>query len=358
MAGGVERMIITIMNAMVARGHKIELLTWDLAEARAFYPMSPEINWHRLSLGDPSEKADAMLMLRRARDVRRIVRHRNPQAITCFQDGPFVSLRLYAFGLGLPFIAAERNAPTRFDHTSAGKRKEFILQSFRFAKRIIIQCESYRALYPSYLRERIVTIPNPVPLASLRARPDMPNAVGRFNLLSVGRLGYQKNYTVLIEAFARLAGTFPDWDLMIVGDGEGRESLKGLIAMHGLSDRVSLLGTSKTVEEIYARAHCFVLPSRWEGFPNALAEAMAHGLPSVGFGGCAGVPDLIAAGRNGLLAQGNGDAISLADALVVAMANPQLRADLGDAAVDSVYKFAPEGVFDRWEQVLAEVAHP
>lgn len=355
MAGGVERMIITIMNAMVVRGHQVELLTWDLNDATAFYPMAPEIIWHRLSLGDPREKAGAMLKVWRARDVRRILRHSDPQAIICFQDGPFVSLRSYGFGLGLTFIAAERNSPTRFDYTTAGKRKEYILQSFRSARRILIQCESYRALYPAYLHGRIVTIPNPVSLASLRACPNIPNEHGRYSLLSVGRLGYQKNYAVLIEAFARLSQTFPDWDLVIIGDGEEREKLNVSIAAHGLTDRVFLPGTSKFVEEDYARAHGFVLPSRWEGFPNALAEAMAHGLPSIGFESCAGIPDLITAGQNGLLASGNGDPNSLAYALAVAMANPELRTELGAAAMGSMHKYTPERIFDKWERVLSEV---
>jgi glycosyltransferase involved in cell wall biosynthesis len=320
--------------------------------------MAENIVWHRLDLGEPDRKANIGLMLRRANAVRTIMKRRRPQSVTCFQDGPFVALRLYALGLGIPFIAAERSAPTRFDHTRSGKRKGLIYQSFRMAGRIVIQCESYRSLYPSFLRKRIITIPNPVFATNLRARPDSAGAAGRFTLISIGRLGYQKNYAALIEAFARLAPVFPDWDLTIVGDGEDRESLKTRIASHGLCDRAFLPGTSKAVEESYARAHCFVLPSRWEGFPNALAEAMAHGLPSVGYAGCAGVSDLIAEGRTGLLAGNNGDATSLADALAVVMSDPPLRARMGDAAINRVSEFAPERVFDRWEQVLSEVARP
>ena len=108
---------------------------------------------------------------------------------------------------------------------------------------------------------------------------------GRYILLSVGRLSYQKNYGTLIESFAPLAAAFPNWDLTIVGDGEDRETLMSLVAARGLTGRVLFPGASKSIEQFYARAHCFVLPSRWEGFPNALAEGMAHGLPCVGYAG-------------------------------------------------------------------------
>ncbi len=356
MAGGVERMIITIMNALVARGHHVGLFTWDPAEATAFYPMAPDITWHRLSLGDPGKKANARLMLRRMHAIRSIVRREKPQAVVCFQDGPFLSLRLYALGLGIPFLAAERNAPTRFEHTSAGKRRSLIFQSFRLARGVIIQCESYRELYPEYLRDRIVTIPNPVTAATLQARPDGAAPNGRHTLLSVGRLSFQKNYDVLIAAFAQLAPAFPDWDLTIAGDGEDREKLTGLTARHGLSERVALLGTRGDIDECYATAHCFVLPSRWEGFPNALAEAMAHGLPAVGFADCAGVRDLIVADRCGLLAEGNGDASTLARSLAVLLANPDLRNTFGRAAKARVSEFAIDRIIDRWEQVLDGIA--
>jgi glycosyltransferase involved in cell wall biosynthesis len=358
MAGGVERMIITIMNAMVARGHEVDLFTWDLRGAEAFYPMASDITWHRLDMGSPSVKASKKLMWGRARAIRSLVRQRRPQVFVCFQDGPFLAIRAYTLGLGIPVVAAERNAPTRFDHISAGRHRRLIFQGLRLAARIAIQCESYGTLYPAFLRNRIACIPNPVPPSAWRARPDTRNSDGRFRLLSVGRLGYQKNYSVLVEAFAQLAPALPDWDLVIVGDGEDRDELESLITERGLERRVTLPGVSTSIAEWYASAQLFCLPSQWEGFPNALAEALAHGLPAVGFAGCAGVRDLIVHGSNGLLADGNGDAASLTVALTALMSDPTLRVSMGLRAVDSVRQFDPQTIFSRWEQVLSEIARP
>ena len=353
-AGGVERVITTVMDALAARGHTVDLLTWDFASAKTFYPMTAGITWHRLDMGDPHVRASNMLRLRRAQTVRALIGRRKPQVIVCFQDGPFMAIRAYTLGLHIPVIVSERNAPSRFDHIAAARYRGLIYQSFRFAARIVIQCESYRTLYPNFLRGRIVCIPNPVAPAAVQARPDVPGPSGRYRLLSVGRLGFQKNYSVLIEAFARLASRFPNWDLAIVGEGECRAELETLIKARGLEGRVALPGTTKSIAEWYSSSHLFCLPSRWEGFPNALAEALAHGLPSVGFAECAGIRDLIAEGYSGWLAKGNGEVGSLTVALETAMSRGDIRRSMGFAAIETVRRFDAPDIFSQWEQVLSE----
>ncbi|CFX36718.1 Glycosyl transferase, group 1 [Candidatus Filomicrobium marinum] len=357
MAGGVERMIITIMNAMVARGHDVELITWDVEGAKAFYAMDPRIVWHQLNIGDPMVKADLSMVVKRATTVRALLSKRRPDVIVAFQDGPFRALWSYCIGLGIPVIAAERNAPTRFEHTRQGARRSFIVfNAFRFAKSVVVQCEGYRHGYPSYLHKHIVTIPNPVPPAVLRAQPECADKAGRYRVLSVGRLSYQKNPECLIDAFGQVADGFPKWDLVILGDGELREKLEDKIAALSLSDRILLPGTVPDPNPHYANAHLFCLASRWEGFPNALAEAQAHGLPAIGFADCAGTNELIDTKKNGLLAQGNGDCASLASALATLMRDPSLRSRMGSSARDLTETFAPDGIMDRWESLFARSA--
>jgi glycosyltransferase involved in cell wall biosynthesis len=354
MAGGVERMIISLMQAL-SLSHEVSLLTWDPHLSTAFYPMAAKISWHRLDIGDPGFKAGFATILARLGKIRRLIKEIAPDVIVCFQGGSFRSMQFYTAGLGIPLIAVERTSPSLYDHANSRRLRFIEHQAFRFARLITIQFERYRDLYPAYLRARIVTIPNPVPQATSFARPSTPRAGGRWRLLSVGRLGYQKNFSVLIDAFALLAPRFPDWDLRIVGEGESRGALESQFArLFGLDGRVSLPGTTNEVQAEYATAHLFCLPSRWEGFPNALAEALAHGLPAVGFAGCDGVPDLIDPGRNGALAAGNGDAAALAATLAPLMADPAKRAELSSNAVKSVAGYQPEEIFGLWERVLRE----
>lgn len=353
MAGGVERMASALMNAMVKRGHEVRLMTLDPEKAQSFYPLDPLIVWHKVAVGDALRKATISEMFQRAFKVRAIVGAVKPDIIIGFQDGPYLSTRVYTLGMGYPIILAERNAPTRYDHIQSGKWRQFIFQTFRFARRITIQCESYRSYYPAYLRTKIMTIPNPVFPA---ARENLEQVKRRKILLSVGRLEYQKNYSVLIKAFGLVAAKYADWILRIIGEGGERQQLEKLITELGLTGRVELPGTTDTVGAEYAQASLLGLPSRWEGFPNVIAEAMAHGLPCVGFSGCAGVSDLIQHGQNGRLAAGNGDPQSLAEELDILLSAPDQLSGMGKNAQESMKAYEPVHIYDLWENLFREAA--
>ena len=357
MAGGVERMITTIMNAMVQQGYEIELITWDQKGARSFYPMSANILWHKLDIGNPLRRAKSTELIKRAIKVRQLVKSRKPDVMVAFQDGPFLALKAFTLGMNIPIIAAERNSPTRFEHTNMGLRKKQITtNAFRLAKQVVVQCESYRNLYPDYLRHLIVTIPNPVSSSEVRAMPDLPNVRGRYQLLSVARLSYQKNHTSLIEAFGHLAPNFPDWDLVIVGEGEERYRLENIINDRGLSDRIRLPGSSREVMKHYTSSHLFCLPSRWEGFPNALAEALSHGLPAVGYADCAGVNELIRDGVNGYLARGNGGPDDLVEPLSLLMSSPEIRQEYGTRGPVMMEEYSPNTIIQKWQRVIETAA--
>ncbi|WP_333590727.1 glycosyltransferase [Brevundimonas sp.] len=354
-AGGVERMSVVLMNEMVRRGHQVALTSLDPPEARTFYPLDPAVDWTRIAIGDPSRRASPREILARLAAMRGVVRRFRPDVIIGFQHGAFVAMAAAALGMGVPVIAAERNAPQRFDHQKDGHGRTFQFQSFRLARFVTVQFDAYRDGYPDFIRDRIVSIPNPVGRVTKTADPK-GSETGRKTLLCVARLSAQKNPAVLVGAFGRLADDFPDWDLVLVGDGEDRAEIEALAASAAPPGRIRLIGAQTDVARHYRDAQLFCLPARWEGFPNALAEAMAHGLPAVGFADCAGVNVLIQPDRTGLLAAPMGDEAALAQALGALMADPDRRAALGSAGRDAIAAYAPDAVFDRWEALFAQAA--
>jgi glycosyltransferase involved in cell wall biosynthesis len=222
------------------------------------------------------------------------------------------------------------------------------------ADRITVQMKSYALGYPRHLRGRIVTIPNPVPVASRGAKPDVADTFGRFTVLVVSRLDpVQKNIGCLVGAFARIAERFPTWDLRIVGDGPEHAQMLPRIDAYGLADRIRIEASTPDVFDAYSRSHLFAIPSRWEGFSNALAEAMSHGLPAVGFDQAAGVAELI--GEGGWLAEGLDDEAALATALARAMADDKERLRRGRVAAQRMCRFAPEQQFDLWADLLGSL---
>lgn len=349
-AGGVERMSIAIMDEMVRRGHQIEMMSLDPESACTFYPLDPAVRWTRIDIGEPTRKASPGEILARQAAMRAVIRRFRPDVAIGFQQGAFVTMAIAALGTGTPVIAAERNAPHRFDHLKDGHGRGFQYASFRLARFVTVQFESYRDHYPAHIRKRIVSIPNPVPPAEGISEPAGSSPV-RKTLLCVARLSYQKNQALLIHAFARIASSFPDWDLELVGDGEDRATLEALAASVAPPERIRLAGAQADVYRYYRAAQLFCLPSRWEGFPNALAEAMAFGLPAVGLTGCAGVNTLIENGRTGLLAP-DAEAGALAETLAALMVDPGRRVVMGAAARTAIADYAPEAVFDRWEALF------
>lgn len=351
-AGGAERMICMLADALAERGFETHLVSWDAADASTFYPLSPRVIWHRLGY-----RPGWLDKLRRARQLARRLRRERVDLLIGFVMSGDKTIYAAAKLAGIRLVAAERNAPSMY-HLRYGRLQRWASFAFlHLVDRIIVQIPEFADGYPRSLRGRIEAIPNPVAAAAGRARPDRAGPTGRFTLLAVGRLdGVQKRMACLVRAYSRIAAAHPDWDLRIVGAGPEDGALRALIGRSGLAARIRLEPSAPDIFAVYAEAHLFAIPSRWEGFPNALAEAMSHGLPAIGFREAAGVAHLIDDGRTGWLAPGSNDAAALAQALASAMSDGAERARRGRLAAERMAAYAPERQFERWAAMIETVA--
>ena len=352
MAGGLERNIIRIANHMADIGHRVKIVTFDFADAESFYAIDQRVEWIKTGATQPHKKisfTDRLKLIARMRAA-----FPRNGIIVAFHHGLLARIFLASFGLGNRIICSERNALALYDHIRAKKwNLNFLLMAF--VSKITVQFDSYRRDYPFFMRPKIVAIPNVVEPAQQLAQPASISDDGRFRLLAVGRLCDQKNYPVLIDAFAALSSKFPDWDLSIVGDGSLQSTLQNQIDGKGMVNRIFLEGKSADVSTWYARSHLFVMPSKWEGFPNALAEALAHGLPAVGFAASAGVRDLIEDGVNGILAAGQGDVSSLIAALTMMMGSAEKRELMGANAQNTMARYDARSVYAQWATLFQDL---
>ena len=225
---------------------------------------------------------------------------------------------------------------------------------------VVAQTKKTREWLLSHTRARkVVVIPNPVVWPLERGAPIVePHSIGdrhRKRVLAVGRLVHQKGFDMLIDVFTQLAAPFPEWELAIVGRGSDERSLRSRIAAHSLEERVFLVGDVGNIGDWYESADIFVLSSRFEGFPNALAEAMAHGVASVSFDCDTGPADLVENGVNGLLVRA-GDTRALRDALERLLTDPALRAKLAGRSVDVRERFALDTIGDAWLDLFRSLA--
>ncbi len=347
-AGGAERMMLRLAGELAARGHAVTILSLDAPGTDSFYPIPSGTDWIRLG-HDPRP----MGKLRRVRAIRRLLRGRRIDALVGFVMGGDKTLYAATLGLRTRLVAAERNDPVIYrDRLGAAKRAVY-WGLFLLCRRILVQVPAYRDGYPAVLRSRIDCIPNPVDPAPRAAGSGRPPGGGV--ILNAGRLHEQKGQDLLIRAFALVADRYPGWTLRIVGEGPMRARLEAMVADLRLSDRVIFAGAVADMAAAYDGADLFAFPSRYEGFPNALAEAMAHGLPAVGLRRCQGAVYLLdGEPPAGLVVEGDTDAdvAPLADGLDRLMGDPALRAALADRARARAADFAPDRVMDRWEEAL------
>ena len=161
----------------------------------------------------------------------------------------------------------------------------------------------------------------------------------------------QKAPDVLIEAFASFAQTAPDWRLHLAGDGPMAENLRTRAAVLGLTDTITFHGLVADPTPLFATCRIFVLPSRFEGTPNALLEAMANRLPCIVSDASPGPLRLIEQGVSGLVVA-TGSVESLADAMKKLSADEQLQRELGDAGFRRVREFGIDRVGLIWDRIL------
>jgi len=160
----------------------------------------------------------------------------------------------------------------------------------------------------------------------------------------------------LIDAFAKVQREFPNWTLRIIGQGELRQNIDKQIAALGISERVSIQDASSQIEEEYAAADLFVIPSLYERFGLVTAEASAAGLPCVGFSDCEGTNQIIKDGVSGVLVDPGSDrAASLAAALRRLMQDKQTMRAYGKNGIDLSVRYNLESVLDDWEAVMLDV---
>ncbi len=338
-----------------ANRHDVTLVTWEAAGTPSFYALPQSIRIVQAELlGGTGWLDRGLRILARFAAIRREARRFRPEVALSFMDTMNIATIVGCLGSGIPVIVSERVDPTR--HRIGAWKSLSRRWLYPLADCCVVQTERVKMFFKRAPRPRLVVIPNPVLIPAHQARPGTLNGQGRFRIVALGRLEQQKGFDLLMDAFVRLAPSYPDWELVVFGEGSARKALESRIRAHELTGRVRLPGVTADAATELAASHIIAFPSRFEGFPNALAEGMAVGLPAVGHIEVSGVEELIIDNATGLLVDPAGGSPALADALRRLMDNPGLRVDLGAQARRHMERWRSDAIYERWEACLASVA--
>lgn len=355
-AGGAERVMTVLANWWAARGDSITIVTFDVRE-RDFFPLHPSIR--RISLGTVAPSfslAQATVANgRRTRKLRQTFNQLRPTVIISFGEQANVVSVLAAAGLGIPIIISERTDPRHnpLNQTWSGLRRV----TYPFATRLVVQTRSVtewaRGIVPA---ARIRSIANPLDDRFFLSAPEVTTRATR--VAAVGRVRALKGFDILIRAFALVANRHPLWRLEIIGrldDINYHAELVALAESLSIGDRIRFLGEVSSPEANLREASVFVLSSRFEGFPNALIEAMACGCAVISTACPSGPDEIITQDQDGLLIPVD-DIAAMAASLDLLMRSPSDRLRLSTAARTASSRWQVGAIAGEWDRVVAEVS--
>jgi glycosyltransferase involved in cell wall biosynthesis len=256
-------------------------------------------------------------------------------------------------GLGLPVVVSERIHPA---HHDIGIVRSLARRcAYPCADAIVVPSAGIGTWIESVVRnESVRVIPNPLRPGITDIATCDPDVHKQKTVIAVGRLDPQKQFDYLLRAFARCSRRHPDWLLMVIGEGAERGNLEALSATLNVSHRVQWMGSVSAPEALLRHADLFVLSSRYEGFPNALLEAMGCGLPVVSFDCPSGPREMICDGIDGVLVPAQ-DLDALTTAMDRLMSDDAERLRLGHSARESSRRFSLDNVGGMWLELLSTV---
>lgn len=343
--GGAGRVAAILANQLYQKGYDITLVH-DFENWKSIYFLNEKIP--KKLIITKSKKQGVLNRVTKwyicIKTIRKYIRETNPDIIIATQAMMFLCCYIANIRFGVPIIAA--------DHTSFTRRMGLILDFVRYhlyskADGLsVLTKKDFNILGAKYPNKQVIYNPISFPILEKQT-------IRKKRVLCVGRLEVWeiKGFDIIIKIWAEIATHYPDWTLEIVGSGDNKSKsyLEKIIADAKLSS-CKLLGHVNNMKDLYASSEIFALPSRMEGFPMVLMEAMSQGCACVAFE-IGGATNEMFEGRDGFIIK-DGDIASFKNSLITLMENKSIREEFSINALKSVQRFSVDRFVKSWENLL------
>lgn len=352
--GGAERVITLLANTLCERDCTVGLLPLAPASQEHYQISAPVVS---LALPLAPKRPSGILPrpiwdnFFRIRALRRTIDSFAPDAIVSFLDRTNVSVLLATIGCRVKVIVSERGNPEFGSQGLPWIWRLLRKLTYPMAFNLVAQTERAASIFHRWpCMRRVVVIPNPIDPAMLTLPPPTGSRTGK-RVVALGRLSEEKGFATLIQAFSIIAPRHPEAELWIFGEGPQRKELEESVERAGLKSAVHLPGITNAPWAELSGADIFALPSKHEGFPNSLLEALALGIPSVASDCAHGPREMSLDGKAALLVPPNRPDL-FAAALERLMTDANLRVDLASACKEVRRRYEMESILSIWVSLL------
>jgi GalNAc-alpha-(1->4)-GalNAc-alpha-(1->3)-diNAcBac-PP-undecaprenol alpha-1,4-N-acetyl-D-galactosaminyltransferase len=351
--GGSERVVALWCQGFTDRGYQVTVLNMAQPENMGFFPLPEQVKVISLDLMQTSKNAlqGSVMTVKRLVKMRQTILRTTPDRVITLYPQLNVLTIAALTGTGIPVYVTEHNDPKL---CANGEIWETLRPwVYPRAARVVSVSQGVDRSFSDIPAHKRTVIYNPVvPQIPKKALPEMPGAnPDRHWIVSMGRLCPQKGYDLLIPAFAQIADRYPEWQLVILGEGTDRADLEKLRDDLGMHDRIILPGLIQNVPAVLKKAELFVMSSRFEGFPMAHCEAMSSGLPMVVTDCDSGPREMVRHNLDGLLVEPN-SIEALATGMDRLLGDRSLRQQFATRAPEILDRFGMERVMADWERLL------
>ena len=350
--GGAQRVISLLAENLAAQPDThVDIVTMGDDAGKSFFPIPGNVKIHSLASTGRSHSALSAVYanIERVKNLRIALRALAPSVVISFQTETNCTTLLAMVGTGIPVIVSERSDP--YVHPQSKIWRMIRRLVYPLARGAVMQTAHAQNFFREIVKNSVVIF-NPVSVDESSAVP-LPLA-GPY-ILGVGRLSPEKGFNDLIAAHAIALRKCPDLGLVLVGDGPEKTALVQQAGFLGTTDKVIFAGSQHRPGGYYRGALAFVLPSQFEGLPNALLEAMAYGCAVVSTPLFAAAPEIISHGYDGLIAV-DGSPQALAEQIMHVYENDETREELRKNAFISAQRFEGHAICASWVRFIDALA--
>lgn len=338
-AGGAERVVSILANGFSKKDYQVTILVSSNNDS--FYSLNPEVKYKKLSHNYISKNNGKInKYIGRLKSLIQFFKKEKPDIVITFilNIETIIACKI----AGIKVIVSERNNPS-FDPPYLVLRMLRKLV-YPLSNGFVFQTNDVREYFGKGIKQKSIVIPNPLN----ENLPKKTNDIKRNKtVVSVGRLERQKDHKTLLKAFAIVQRKFPDYKLIIYGEGKLRGELEEKIKSLNMQDSVMLPGKTEDIYNKIINSRVFVFSSLYEGYPNALIEAMALGLPVVSTKCGYGPSEVIKEGYNGFLVPiGNGR--EMAKKIEYLIENNPEAEQMGRNATELREKLKSDDIINKW----------